>query len=487
MSECIYAEIITAKNGTPVPVFQNGRTFFSSYNPERDAEHFLNAYAESFSNAGFILIGGIGTGLHILKTAHAYPHARILAFEADEESLAFSKAHLSSELQAIIDNGDRIFLTCAAHLKQALPSHYIPALHGNFVFAAFRSWSDFLGEKAASFIPLINNIISDISADYSVQAQFGKLWHTNILKNLLIFDNMNESQRFDFASFFTGRKKAAIIGAGPSLDEYISILAEKRSEYCIFATDTIYGTLKSAGITPDFVVTVDSQPVSEKHFVGQDLEGTVLAADLTANSSILTYALRKNAPILLFHNQHPLSMLFDSWILETDDTASPFPLIDSGAGTVLHAAADLARKLGFSELVFFGADFAYSKGKPYARGTYLEKQHYTDAGRTGTAETAYCRLMYRSPLITLSEDAVTTDVLLRYKNALSSYLKMECPSILEKYSIRENRSKSDAQTIRLSDFVPWYEEKLKKNDKKVLFSLLPLAAWYKKIFFKCRY
>ena len=480
MSDSIYSGLQIARNGTSVPVFKNGRTFLSAYNPERDAENFITAHNDAFSGTGCILTGGIGNGLHIELLLQKYKNAKIIAFEADEESLAFSLSAVSKALLSEACSGqNRLILTCAEKLQQDLLTNYIPALDGNFAFAAVRSWSDYLGEKAASFITLINNTISEISADYSVQAQFGKLWHRNILINLSLYDTINPEQIFDAGKYVPHAKKAAITGAGPSLDTDIPKIRENRSEYCIFATDTSFSTLTAAGITPDFVVTVDSQQISEKHFVGQSLKGTVLACDLTGNCSIVENAIAQNASILLFHNNHPLSQLADSWLDETKNATSPFPLIDSGAGTVLHAATDLARKLGFTNLSFFGADFSYSQGKPYVKGTYLEKLYYAEEARTGNAQTAYSRLMYRTPLIQLDEQHSTTEVLSRYKNALESFLKQKP----EPLNIAESPSKlhgNHDDNPLFQDFIPWYLEKLQKNDKKVLFSLLPLAAWYKK-------
>lgn len=481
MSE-LYTGTITARNGTEVPVFAGGRTFFSSYNPDRDADNFVTAHKDAFAGAGCILIGGIGNGLHIIKLSEAFPEARIIAFETDESSLQFALHHIPSSLsEETRRTGSRIILTSAEQLRTVLLSHYLPSIHGNFAFAAVRSWADAIGGKTASYVSLINETIADISADYSVQAQFGKLWHKNILTNLSLYDSLAPSLRFNAAHFHSDARKAAIIGAGPSLDETIRILAENRSEYCIFATDTVFSSLKAASITPDFVVTVDSQLISGQHFTGQSFEGTVLATDLTGNSSIIKHALSQNANILFFCNNHPLSQLVGSWLTDICKLKSPFPVIDSGAGTVLHAAADLSRKLGFTELCFFGADFAYSGGKPYTKGTYLEKRYYTEEDRTGNAETAYSRLMYRTPLSLLPDGSATTEVLSRYKKTLESYLQESCTCLLTNSSddeISENRNHSP----KLSDFIPWYLEKLQKKDEKVLFSLLPLAAWYKKNF-----
>lgn len=488
MSECIYAGCVEAKNGTPVPVFTNGRTFFSLYNPERDAENFIKAHKDTFDSSGFILIGGIGSGLHIKELLEKYDNVRIIAFEADVQSLEFSLNHLESGLQKFIGNKvnltenelqdafpeQRLFFSSMEDLRQTLLTCYIPSLYGNFSFAAVRSWIDMLGDKSTEIISLINNTISDISADYSVQAQFGKIWHRNILENITIYDTIPENLKFNNTAFSPGNRKAAIIGAGPSLDESIVFLRENRKDFCIFTTDTALGSLTSSDIIPDFVVTIDSQHISEQHFIGQKLENCVLACDLTANSSILRNALMQGSKILLFHNNHPLSFLIDTWLTEEKGiTKSPFPFIESGAGTVLHAAADLARKLSFSELTFFGADFSYSDGKPYTKGTYLEKQYYPEGSRTYTAETAYNRLMFRTQLITLSNGSQTTDVLNRYRKSLHEYLDYECIGIIDYFT---------DFPVQIKDFIPWYTEKLHNKDKKVLFSLLPLAAWYKKNF-----
>lgn len=470
MSESIYSGTITARNGSQVPTFTNGRTFFSSYNPDRDADNFITAHKEAFDNAGCILVGGIGNGIHLSKLAGQYAGVRIIAFESDSASLSFAKTLLPADFDS------EIILTTADELQAVLLTNYIPALHGNFAFAAVRSWSDFLSDKASIFVALVNETISAISADYSVQAQFGKLWHRNILLNISLYDSIPSSLRFNAGTFISKADKAAIIGAGPSLDVSLKKLAADRSSYCIFATDTTLSTITSAGITPDFVVTVDSQPVSEKHFVGQSLKGTVLAADLTGNCSIIKNAVEQNTQILLFHNNHPLSALFDMWLTDVKRlSGSVFPVIDSGAGTVLHAATDLARKLGFTELEFFGADFSYSEGKPYTKGTYLEKQFYAQDERTGNAETAYSQLMYRTPLIAISDTSFTTEVLTRYKNSLQKYLENQSTSQIKNTDF-------DVHSIKTGDFIPWYHEKLQKKDEKVLFSILPLAAWYKKIF-----
>lgn len=72
--------------------------------------------------------------------------------------------------------------------------------------------------------------------------------------------------------------------------------------------------------------------------------------------------------------------------------------IESGAGTVTIAAADWAKSCGFQKLKFFGADFSYNFGKPYTKGTYLEKQFFSKSNRLISAEEKHIALMFRTEL-----------------------------------------------------------------------------------------
>ncbi|MBP5450767.1 MAG: hypothetical protein J6Y16_00865, partial [Treponema sp.] len=61
--------------------------------------------------------------------------------------------------------------------------------------------------------------LPSISADYSVQAHFGKQWQGNIIKNLSRVTDCP-------APFIPSGKTACVIAAGPSLDRSIEELKE---------------------------------------------------------------------------------------------------------------------------------------------------------------------------------------------------------------------------------------------------------------------
>ena len=152
------------------------------------------------------------------------------------------------------------------------------------------------------------------------------------------------------------KKIAAIIAAGPSLDESAKKIKTAREKYFVIATDTSFKALMRTGIVPDAAVSIDAQSLSANHFVGEKSHETVLVLSLDSDSSIANALYENSSNIIFCASHHPLAS-FAARFCET-----PFPLLESGSGTVTIAAADFAKKCGFEKMQVFGADFAYSRG-----------------------------------------------------------------------------------------------------------------------------
>ena len=84
-------------------------------------------------------------------------------------------------------------------------------------------------------------------------------------------------------------KIAAIIGAGPSLDETILKLKYNTKKYFIISTDTAYPILCKNEIIPDVVTSIDAQIYSREHFIGiKNFKSskTIFLLDLCCNKTI---------------------------------------------------------------------------------------------------------------------------------------------------------------------------------------------------------
>ena len=401
----IYRSVITARNGEPVPLFTDSRPMHSAYRPSAEKLPLSSVQGE-----GFFIIGGIGGGYHIQNLCTGLTNYHVMAFEADRESLDFCRQFPA--VQAL-EKDAQVTLCTAAELAKNLPRYYVPSIYGSLYFAAQRAWQEENAELCRRTSEESNAVLKQISADYSVQSHFGKIWQHNILSNLAAY-SQNRLPAIDTS------RTAAIIAAGPSLDSTISILQEKREEYIIIATDTSYGPLLARQVTPDIVLSVDGQHISSTHFfccpprLPSD-KPPLFVFDICTRPEATKLVKSRGYPAYFIQSGHPLSLLASSYI--------NLSFVETGAGTVTIACCDFARLLGCKTLQLFGADFAYSAGKPYTKGTYLDSKFLSTSRKTEPAEQSYAALMYRTPLQQQAEGVYTTEILQRYAATLQEWLQ----------------------------------------------------------------
>lgn len=441
----IYSKTLcTAKDSKLLPVFKSGKPMHSRYNPSAET-----LPPKEFS--GCLVVAGIGAGYHIknelLRNKRIY---LLVAVEADRESLEFCRQFDAVKEIAAKDN----VVLCDAHtLEKTLCAHYIPALHKNIALVFQRAWESENPQTAGQINEATKRALGRLSADFSVQVHFGKLWHTNILQNLSFISKAASKPQAEDGSFHIPTEKtAAIIAAGPSLDasiERIKAGSESGSLFVV-ATDTAFLTLQKSGITADAVVSIDAQQVSSRHFLcTSNSSKTLFVFDLCANPATVCSVASKNNTVLFVRTGHPLSSLACKTL--------PLLQLDAGGGTVTIAAADWAKTVGFKRLQFFGADFAYLNGKPYVKGTYLDAEFYGKACRRQTAETYFCALMFRCDLKAVAgkKDCFTTEVLERYSTSLDEWSKRNRFTIQDGVFVNEkNTSAVDnrAQSASRSHF-----------------------------------
>lgn len=397
----LYKELITAKDGSVIPVFSSGKTMHSKYSPLREAETFGNDI-----NPGslFTVILGLGGGYHISSFADKHPDHFIIAVEESEAAISFLK-EIKCNIQ--ISNLKNIIITTPSELSQALKKYYLPSVYGGINILSNRPWHEENKELSDKIIKTINETLKEISRDYSVQCHFGLIWQKNILSNLKTLSKTNLNIDTD--------KTAAIIAAGPSLDSTIDRILSDRAKYYIIATDTALSVLSKRKIKIDAAVSIDGQNISYKHFVGNCNQETLFIFDLQANFNAVNYVSTISDKILFVKSGHPLCTLAEKY------STGSFTEITSGAGTVTIAAIDFARKAGFKKFEVYGADFSYINNKPYTKGTYLDILYRYDEDKTFPAENLFTHLLYRTE-INKKENVIHTEVLDLYKSTFIDWI-----------------------------------------------------------------
>ena len=233
MAETIYSSFIETKNGSQIPLLKSGRTLESRYNPQKEAENIINSLDSTYS---FFLILGLGSGILAEEILEKIDASKIIVLEKSQADFDFLKTN--QNIKNLLTN-ERIITSDIENLSKNLINNYLPAKYGSLKIIEQRNWLLENSELKNDINMSIQNAISQISADFSVQSHFGKIWTTNILNNIKLFSQITPPSSFnpDLS------KTALVVAAGPSLDSKITQIMEKRDQYYIISTYTAFSTL----------------------------------------------------------------------------------------------------------------------------------------------------------------------------------------------------------------------------------------------------
>ena len=479
--ESIYSEIITSKSGLEIPLLKNGKSLDSRYDPLRESLRLLE---EVKSDSHFLIILGIASGIFINTILENRKDLFILAVEKSDADIEFlSQLPLIKKLK----ENTRVEFSSIDSLQEKITQLYVPSFYGNLQVIEQHSWIMENSDCLDLLKSIINKACGLVSADYSVQCHFGKLWQHNILSNILSIEKNCSQINIPL------EKTAVIVAAGPTLDSTISIIKEKRNNFYVIATDTAFSILISYNLIPDAVVSIDGQNISNAHFIHsnkKDYSNTLFLFDLCANSSAVNLIIQNKGKLAFFTSGHPLSEYIKSHF------SLGLPSLFAGAGTVTICAVDFALKAGFKNLLVLAADFSYSNGKPYARGTYLDRLYNQNSNKLQSLQKTFMALEYRTPL-KAKDNTYTNQILEAYRLSFENYLKdndlqfakenniykISVKTSLAKADLIKNQGNKSGKEI-IEELKNIFSDKVNKNEINSFFDLsqsdiclLPLISW----------
>jgi hypothetical protein len=345
----------------------------SVMDPRREAKRLI----DSVEGAGFLILMGLGGGFYAEAALEREETGMVLVVEYGIGGLA----ELLCRRDYTRIFGDPRFRLLAdlsgEDLEKRILSLYRPALYGGIRAIPLRSRTSLDAEPFNRAAGAIEVAIEKVSADYSVQAHFGRRWFSNIIRNLKPAVNLTDA--------LPPVRRAAVCAAGPSLTEQIPRLRQK--ELFLIASDTSLPCLLYAGITPDAVISLDCQHISYYHFMDGFPEGIPLFLDLA--SPPLLASLSRNT--LFFSGGHPLTQYISLHCRN-------LPELDTSGGNVTYAGLSLAEQLGAKEIELYGADFSYPMGESYARGAYIHPFFERCQNRLFPLEAQKSAFLFRTPL-----------------------------------------------------------------------------------------
>lgn len=335
------------------------RRLHSKYDPWKEAAVQIAGKLESGSTV-FCFGAGLGYAVDlILRTGK-----RVVWIEPDSGILARALGTLDFR-EWIVSGQLRVLTRVEASVIEALslrPDH-----------VEYFSHRAFTTKELLEMRTQVDFLLNRKSVNQATLARFEKLWAVNLCGNLAAWSAPVPVR--SLFGVYRGRP-ALVIGAGPSLDDVVAELRTRQESCIVIAVDTAVRILQNAGIDPDFIVTVDPQPVNRVFLESYQGNATIVVDPTVSYHSGRHFARKK---IAIAATPFFLGRLFAAKLGgEVGDIAY--------GGSVSTNAYDLARKLGCDPVYLAGQDLAFSDGQVHARGASLEERLSWRESRTWRRE-----------------------------------------------------------------------------------------------------
>ena len=370
----------------------------------------------------FIVLYGFGLGYHVKEIVKNLSDDGFLyVVECNHDLLRAAFTLL--DLKDVLESPNVFIITGGSDMEvaQQLDSQ---------VFWAFENVEE-ERKKILFFNPSLENIprkfsrINDVFDLFSFQKRARYSLGDRMAENLKL--NIPEIIRSSKASSLFGTcgdVPAFLLGAGPGLDNAISIIKSYRDKALIFAVDSACLSLYAAGIEPDFVFSVDP-----KEETAQNYTGIPHVKNLVVTPSVLP-------AVFQVPHDHVITIVQEKSLAREicGELLDSFGLTRAG-GSVSCIMFDVAAQMGVKRVLFAGMDYGFPGWKFYAVRTPEHKKLIGEVSR------------FR-PVETISIDVIRSQKVVYMNNASG----MPVPTYQSLYSY----ARSMEQLIKEYDDLPVY-------------------------------
>lgn len=325
------------------------------HEPVAEADRLLPAPGP---DGGLLVIIGGGAGYVLDAVERRGGHGRVLLLEPSAASL---KAMLSRRSWApLVDSGRLRLLAGPDYPGWMDLAKWVGAVEGTPPLVVHPVIARERPDEVRRAADVLKRLLFNADANEAARKTFAGPYLLNTLTNLR---HLVESR--DVAELFGAFAgvPAFVLAAGPSLNRNLEELRPHRDRALVVAVDTALRPSLAQGVEPDLVVGVDPGEANLRHLSvgGAPLRTHLVAEPSLAPGSFDAFAGRVFTFRVARHHPWP-------WLQEHGiDRAQLLAW-----GSVLTTALDLTVRLGCNPVVLFGADFAYTDGQPYCRGTVFE-------------------------------------------------------------------------------------------------------------------
>lgn len=361
------------------------RYIHSRYDPLREAQRLAS------QQDGFVVLLGTGCGYLTSELDRNPQVCGVLAVEPSPQVGRLLLTELPLDHLSNLTSKVRLrFLEAPEELLPLLFAFYLPMLDGRISLIVTEGYEDLVQVEA--FRTSFRDGVAQVTANYWTMARFGRSWTLNIGRNCRTLSNRRNQDVGLLGAPERKPERLILAGAGPTLallDPVRPTIAETGREKgtLLAAADTALPSLRQHGIQADIVLSIDAQSATYHHYLPYPgPQPRMVLADLTS-APLLS---RRGLPVAYFGGGHPLAELL---LREEPDRLSP----STEGGNVGYTLLSMAAILGSREALLYGLDFAYLRGAPYARGTYLDRYFLSHSSRLDPLATGWSRLLWTDP------------------------------------------------------------------------------------------
>jgi hypothetical protein len=381
-------EIAPARTGAPTLSYKGVR-LHSRYDPEMEARRF--AEHAGVGPGDFVLLYGFGLGYHVEALAELVgDDGQLVVLELNRAVL--STAFHLRDLRGLLSRHNVWLATAASE-------HEAAVVFNDMIGGVFGDVPD---ERRHVLIhtPLLSvapdgyerlvNALEVIQLERSAAA----VHHDNAVSNLMAnVDAVAESPGVADVLPALAGQPAFLVSAGPSLDDALPHLARFQHRAWILTVDTVYEALRSAGVSPDFVVSVDPQPTSAEHFTFEaGSAGTLVFIPTAAQEVVARFPGRKLVVVQPGH----------SVVSSIEDLICARGVTNSG-GSAACVGLDLAVRHGVSRLFFVGQDCGFPDWKVYSANLARNRHWLHAVDRFRTLEGFHRTMAYLAKVVHVTD------------------------------------------------------------------------------------
>jgi len=396
--------------------FSSSEPLFKTSDPEKEIASWIERSPLGKQQEHAVILLGFGLGYYAQKILSLLPERGVLAV-VDPDPLLFFTAFQNVDLTRILGDG-RVHLYIGQTMEKTVQS-----------LGEELEYSRFL---ALPYHLLVNPLLRRLRPDYP--AQFAALWRNALQRELMYRRSraehsnnvvINTIANADAIVQYPGvsalfhhfqRMPAALIAAGPSLENELATLHDAQEQMLIACVNTAYPILRKNGIRPHIVFAMDHQERNVKSFKNDAPSSeTFLIADPRVHPDIIRH----------FHPR----VFLASWRSTLETMGQPAPLgripipqksgnsfylwLQTkagnkgdvfGPGSVAVVGFHILARLGCQPIVLIGQDLAFTNDKRYAAGTIFddkqlpqdsEAAHWVASVDGGSVPTSDTLLVYK--------------------------------------------------------------------------------------------